>query len=101
MLGLSESEMFFYGGIALMAAAGILAALCMVILTCTGRRLKKKLDVKDERLNQKDEQIAMLKQEVEEWKARAVPVYETGTKRQAVNAGRIIPIHYGRTGVAK
>lgn len=64
-------------------------------------RLKKKLDVKDERLNQKDEQIAMLKQEVEEWKARAVPVYETGTKRQAVNAGRIIPIHYGRTGVAK
>ena len=64
-------------------------------------RLKKKLDVKDERLNQKDEQIAMLKQEVEEWKARAVPVYETGTKRHAVNAGRIIPIHYGRTGVAK
>ena len=57
-------------------------------------RLKKKLDVKDERL-------AMLKQEVEEWKARAVPVYETGTKRQAVNAGRIIPIHYGRTGIAR
>ncbi len=44
MLGLSESEMFFYGGIALMAAAGILAALCIVIFTCTGRRLKKKLE---------------------------------------------------------
>ena len=44
MLGLSESEMFFYGGIALMAAAGILTALCMVIFTCTGRRVKKKLE---------------------------------------------------------
>ena len=64
-------------------------------------RLKKKLDVKDERLNQKDEQIAMLKQEVEEWKARAVPVYETGTKRQAVNAGRIIPITHGRISVRR
>lgn len=44
MFGLSESELFFYGGIAIMAAAGILAALCIVVFLCTGRRLKKKLE---------------------------------------------------------
>lgn len=44
MFGLSESELFFYGGIAVMAAAGILTVLCIVIFTCTGRRLKKKLE---------------------------------------------------------
>ena len=44
MFGLSESELFFYGGIALMVAAGILAVLCIVIFTCTGRKLKKKLE---------------------------------------------------------
>lgn len=44
MLGLSESELFFYGGIAVMATAGILAVMCLVIFTCTGRRLKKKLE---------------------------------------------------------
>lgn len=64
-------------------------------------RLKKKLDVKDARLNQKDEKIAMLKQEVEEWKARAVPQPETAVHRLAVNAGRIIPIHYGKTAASR
>ena len=64
-------------------------------------RLKKKLDVKDERLNQKDEKIAMLKHEVEEWKALAMPGQEPAVHRMAVNAGRIIPIHYGRTGSAR
>ena len=44
MFGFSESELFFYGGIAMMAAAGILAGLCITIFTCTGRRLKKKLE---------------------------------------------------------
>lgn len=44
MFGLSESECFLYGGIAVMAAAGILAALCIVIFICTGRRLKKRLE---------------------------------------------------------
>ena len=60
-------------------------------------RLKKKLDVKDARLNQKDEKIAMLKREAEEWKAQAMPQSETAMHRLAVNAGRIIPIHYGKT----
>lgn len=60
-------------------------------------RLKKKLDVKDARLNQKDEKIAVLKQEVEEWRARAMPQADTAMHRLAVNAGRIIPIHYGKT----
>lgn len=66
-------------------------------------RLKKKLDVKDARLNQKDEKIAMLKQEVEEWKAQAMPQpqAETAMHRLAVNAGRIIPIHYGKTAVSR
>lgn len=44
MSGLSESELFFYGGIAVMVAAGILAALCIVIFTGTGRRLKRTLE---------------------------------------------------------
>ena len=44
MFGLSESDLFFYGGIAVMAAVGILTVLCIVIFTCTGRRLKKKLE---------------------------------------------------------
>lgn len=44
MFGLSESELFFYGGIVMMAAAGILAALCIAVFVCTGRRLKKKLE---------------------------------------------------------
>lgn len=44
MFGLSESEWFFYGGIAVMAAAAVLAVLCIVIFTCTGRRLNRKLE---------------------------------------------------------
>lgn len=44
MFGLSESELFFYGGIAVMAVAGILMALCAVLFVCTGRRLRKKLE---------------------------------------------------------
>jgi len=62
-------------------------------------RLKKKLDVKDERLNQKDEKIAMLKNEVEEWKSRAMP--ETAGHRLAAGAGRIIPITHGRISVRR
>lgn len=44
MFGLSESELFFYGGVGIMAAAGVLMALCIIVFTCTGRRLKKKLE---------------------------------------------------------
>lgn len=44
MFGLSESELFLYGGIAAMAAAGVLLALCIIIFTITGKRLKKKLE---------------------------------------------------------
>ena len=64
-------------------------------------RLKKKLDVKDERLNQKDEKIAMLKNEVEEWKSRAMPMPETAGHRLAAGAGRIIPITHGRISVRR
>lgn len=45
MYGMSESELIFYGGIAAMAAAGILAVLCIVVFTYTGRRLNKKLEL--------------------------------------------------------
>lgn len=41
---MSESELFFYGGIAAMTGAGILAALCIVIFRSTGKHLKKKLE---------------------------------------------------------
>lgn len=41
---MSESELFFYGGAAAMAGAGVLAALCVVIFKCTGKRLKRKLE---------------------------------------------------------
>lgn len=44
MLGLSESELFLYGGIAAMLVAGILLVLCIVIFSITGKRLKKKLE---------------------------------------------------------
>lgn len=44
MPGLSESELFLYGGIAVMALAGILTVVCCVLFSVTGRRLKKKLE---------------------------------------------------------
>ncbi len=44
MLGLSGSEMLFYGGIAVMASAGILAVLSMIIFTLTGKKLRRKLE---------------------------------------------------------
>lgn len=44
MFGLSERELLFYGGIAVMSAAGILTVGCCILFTYTGRRLKKKLE---------------------------------------------------------
>lgn len=43
MLGLSESELLFYGGIVLMALAGILAMLNVIVFTVTGRQIRRKL----------------------------------------------------------
>ena len=40
----TESEMFLYGGIAVMGAVCVLAAVCAVVFTLTGRKLKKKLE---------------------------------------------------------
>lgn len=44
MFGLSESELFLYGGITAMVAAGVLLVLCIIVFTITGKRLKKKLE---------------------------------------------------------
>lgn len=44
MIHLSESEMLFYGGLAVMAAAVVLAVLCAAVFAWTGRKLKKKLE---------------------------------------------------------
>lgn len=39
-----ESEMLFYGGIAIMAAAAVLTVACVVLFTITGRRIRKRLE---------------------------------------------------------
>lgn len=44
MVGLSSSELIFYGGIAVMAAAGVLAVICVILFCFTGKRLKKRLE---------------------------------------------------------
>lgn len=44
MAGLSESEILFYGGIAIMLLAAAVAALSAVVFIFCGRRLKRKLE---------------------------------------------------------
>jgi len=44
MVSLSSSEIIFYGGIMIMAAASALAVICAVLFTITGKRLKKRLE---------------------------------------------------------
>ena len=44
MLGLSGSEWLFYGGIAVMAAAGVLGMLSVIVFTLTGRALRDRLE---------------------------------------------------------
>lgn len=44
MLGLTGSEMLFYGGIAVMASAGVLAVVSVIIFMLTGRKIRQKLD---------------------------------------------------------
>lgn len=44
MIGLSSSEIIFYGGIIVMAAACVLAVLSAVVFVFTGKRLKKCLE---------------------------------------------------------
>lgn len=44
LFGLSGSELLFYGGIALMILAAVIAVLCFVIFHVTGSRIKKRLE---------------------------------------------------------
>lgn len=44
MTGWTQSELFLYGGIALMGAACALGAVSVLIFRITGKRLKKKLE---------------------------------------------------------
>lgn len=44
MFGLSGSEALFYGGLAVMIITVTLAAVCAVIFTMTGRKLKRRLE---------------------------------------------------------
>lgn len=41
---LSENEWFFWGGIAAMSGAVILAVLCLAVFSFTGRKIKKQLE---------------------------------------------------------
>ena len=43
MIGLSSSEIMFYGGIAVMTATCVLAIICLIVFTFTGKRLKARL----------------------------------------------------------
>lgn len=44
MVGLSSSEIIFYGGIIIMIAACVLAVICAVVFTFTGKQIKKRLE---------------------------------------------------------
>ena len=44
MINLSGSERLFYGGIAVMIAGVLLTAVCVVIFTLTGQKLKRTLE---------------------------------------------------------
>lgn len=41
---LSESEWLFWGGIAVMAGAAVLALFCLILFSFTGKMLKRKLE---------------------------------------------------------
>ncbi len=41
---LSGSELLFYGGIAVMAAAAVAAVLCIVIFSVSGRSIRRRLE---------------------------------------------------------
>lgn len=64
-------------------------------------RLKKKLDIKDERLNQKDTQIADLKRKIEEMKsAEEAERRERGSAAETPSlsrSGQVVPIQRCRT----
>lgn len=44
MWRLPESEVLFYGGIAVMSVAVVLALLCIIVFTLSGRRIRRKLE---------------------------------------------------------
>lgn len=41
---LSESDLLFRGGIALMAGSAVLSVLCLAVFSFTGKKLKKTLE---------------------------------------------------------
>ncbi len=43
LINISLTEIFLYGGIALMAVAVFFAAVCLVVFIHSGKKLKKKL----------------------------------------------------------
>lgn len=44
MSGFSVTEIFFYGGIVTMIVAVVLAILCIIIFTVTGKQIRRKLE---------------------------------------------------------
>ena len=44
MFYISESQLLFWGGIGKMSGTAVLAAVCLIIFTVTGKKLKKKLE---------------------------------------------------------
>ncbi|MBR1702565.1 MAG: hypothetical protein IJ716_11490 [Lachnospiraceae bacterium] len=44
MSGFSVTELFFYGGIATMVTAVVLAILCIIIFSVTGKQIRRKLE---------------------------------------------------------
>lgn len=44
MFNLCSSELWFYGGIAAMAASAVMGLACMAVFIFTGRRIRKKLE---------------------------------------------------------
>ena len=44
MSGFSVTELFFYGGIAIMAAAVVLAVICVITFVVSGKQIRRKLE---------------------------------------------------------
>lgn len=44
MLGISQIDIWFYGGIAVMVLAVVLGIICGIVYSVTGRKLRKKLE---------------------------------------------------------
>lgn len=44
MFFMSESEMLFYGGIAIIAVTALLSLLCVEVFTFTGKKIREKIE---------------------------------------------------------